>query len=368
MTQSVSNVSSGSINGGAPLASSAPQPPRGPGLALARRVRERVGQTVVGQEKAVEAILIALLTGGHLLLQGVPGLAKTLLVQAVAKAIDLSFGRVQFTIDLLPSDIVGAEILDEKTREFRLHKGPIFTNLLLADEINRATPKVQSALLEAMQERRVTVGNGTLALPVPFLVIATQNPIEQAGTFELPEAQLDRFMICQRLDYPTPDDESEVLRRSLGYGLHRATVESALASNGMNHGGGNRAAGAVPRSAFDSISDKAELHLGELTEAMEQVQRVHVSEVFVRHCVELVGATRRHAEIELGCSPRAGIALVQAARARAFIQGRDYVGTEDLFALAEGVMLHRLRMSYDAMARGRKARDVLNELLDPARL
>ncbi len=367
MTQSVSNVSTGSING---VAGGHGQP-RGPGLALATRVRERVGKTVVGQEKAVESILIALLTGGHLLLQGVPGLAKTLLVQAVAKAIDLSFGRVQFTIDLLPSDIVGAEILDEKTREFRLHKGPIFTNLLLADEINRATPKVQSALLEAMQERRVTVGNGTLALPVPFLVIATQNPIEQAGTFELPEAQLDRFMICQRLDYPTPDDESEVLRRSLGYGLHRATVQSVAASNGVNHqgdGDGTRAEGAVPRSAFDSISDRAELHLGDLTEAMEQVQRVHVSDVFVRHCVELVGATRRHAEIELGCSPRAGIALVQAARARAYIHGRDFVGTEDLFALAEGVMLHRLRMSYDAMARGRKARDVLNELLDPARL
>ncbi len=365
MTQSASVASTNSTM----IISGTPTP--GPGLALAARVRDRVGKTVVGQEKVVESILIALLTGGHLLLQGVPGLAKTLLVHSVAKAIDLSFGRVQFTIDLLPSDIVGAEILDEKTREFRLHKGPIFTNLLLADEINRATPKVQSALLEAMQERRVTVGNGTLALPVPFLVIATQNPIEQAGTFELPEAQLDRFMICQRLDYPTPDEEVEVLRRSLGYGLHRATAASAAASNGVGHNAqgvsGVRAEGAVPRSAFDSISDRAELHLGDLTEAMEQVQRVHVSEVFVRHCVELVGATRRHPEIELGCSPRAGIALVQAARARAYIEGRDYVGTADLFALAEGVMLHRMRLSYDALARGRKSKDILNELLDPAR-
>src|SRR5262249_40034726 len=159
----------------------------------------------------------ALLTGGHLLLQGVPGLAKTLLVNAVARAIDLGFGRVQFTIDLLPSDILGAEILDESAADggggsrFRLHKGPVFTNLLLADEINRATPKVQSALLEAMQERRVTIGAQTLKLPTPFLVIATQNPIEQSGTFELPEAQLDRFMLCHRLSYPTREQETEVV-------------------------------------------------------------------------------------------------------------------------------------------------------------
>ncbi|CAN5846732.1 MoxR family ATPase [soil metagenome] len=339
----------------------------GPGLALARMIKERVAQTVVGQETVVESILIALLTGGHLLLQGVPGLAKTLLVHSIAKAVDLQFSRVQFTIDLLPADIVGAEILDEKTREFRLHQGPVFTNLLLADEINRATPKVQSALLEAMQERKVTVGNRTLRLPVPFLVIATQNPIEQAGTFELPEAQLDRFMMCQRLDYPSFDHEAEVVRRSLGYGLQRSVNEPAGAHG---DGPGQRAApteGAVPRSAFDSIPDAPALHLRELTAAMEQVQKVHVSEVFIRHCVDLVTATRNHADIELGCSPRAGIALVQAARARAYIAGRDYAVTEDLFALAESVMLHRMRLSYDALARGVRPRDVLNEVLDPAR-
>lgn len=330
----------------------------GPGLALAKRVRARVAQTVVGQDSVVESILIALLTGGHLLLQGVPGLAKTLLVHSIASAVDLKFARVQFTIDLLPADIVGAEILDEKTREFRLHQGPVFTNLLLADEINRATPKVQSALLEAMQERRVTVGNRTLRLPVPFLVIATQNPIEQAGTFELPEAQLDRFMLCHRLEYPTSDQEAEVLRRSLSYGLQR--TDSSANSN-------TPAGGAVPRSAFDSISTQAELHLSDLTRAMEEVQQVHVSDVFIRHCVELVNATRNHPEIELGCSPRAGIALVNAARARAYIMGRSYAVTEDLFALAESVMLHRLRLSYDALARGRSGRQILNDLLDPSR-
>src|SRR6266487_41828 len=177
--------------------------------------RERVATVVVGQDTVVERLLIALFTGGHLLLQGMPGLAKTLLVNAIARAIDLKFARVQFTIDLLPSDIIGSEILDQRTSEFRVHRGPVFTNLLLADEINRAAPKVQSALLEAMQERKVTSGKETFKLPATFLVIATQNPVEQSGTFELPEAQLDRFMLCTRLEYPTPDEEREVLRRNM---------------------------------------------------------------------------------------------------------------------------------------------------------
>ena len=175
---------------------------------FAETVRAQVARTVVGQEVVVERILIALLTGGHLLLEGVPGIAKTLLVQAIARAVDLQFSRVQFTIDLLPSDIIGAEILDQRSNEFRVHRGPIFTNLLLADEINRASPKVQSALLEAMQERRVSIATTTHDLPAPFLVIATQNPVEQSGTFELPEAQLDRFMMRHRLDYPSYDEET----------------------------------------------------------------------------------------------------------------------------------------------------------------
>ncbi len=173
-------------------------------------IRERVGKIVVGQDVVVERTIIALLTSGHLLLEGMPGLAKTLLVNTISKALHLDFSRVQFTIDLLPSDILGTEILDSKTGEFRTHRGPIFTNLLLTDEINRAAPKVQGALLEAMQERKVTLGSETFSLPTPFLVIATQNPIEQSGTFELPEAQLDRFMLCHRLDYPTIEEEEEI--------------------------------------------------------------------------------------------------------------------------------------------------------------
>lgn len=308
-------------------------------------VRERVAEVVVGQDVVVERMLVALLTGGHLLLLGVPGTAKTLLVNTVAKAVALKFGRVQFTIDMLPSDILGSELLDQATGSFRTHKGPVFTNLLLADEINRAAPKVQSALLEAMQERKVTIGNTTHALPTPFLVIATQNPIEQAGTFELPEAQLDRFMLCHRLGYPTPEQEELVLRRQLKMGLKKLE------------------GGAVPKSAFDMISDEPVCGLPELVAAMESVQQVHVSDVFMKHCVELVRLTREHKAIELGCSPRAALSIVQAARARAFVKERDYVTPEDLFELAEDVVLHRIRLGYEALAEGRKPAQVLEEIL-----
>jgi len=308
-------------------------------------VRDRVGEVVVGQDVVVERMMIALLTGGHLLLLGVPGTAKTLLVNAVAKAVDLQFSRVQFTIDMLPSDIIGSELLDQATGKFRTHQGPVFTNLLLADEINRAAPKVQSALLEAMQERKVTIGNASYPLPVPFLVIATQNPIEQAGTFELPEAQLDRFMLCHRLNYPTTTEEEEVLRRQLKMGLKRTE------------------GGAMPKTAFDMIAGEPVCHLADLVAAMEKVQAVHVSEVFMKHTVEFVRLTRSHPSIELGCSPRAGLAIVQAARARAFVMERDYVVPEDLFELAEDVVLHRIRLSYEALAEGQKPERVLEELL-----
>jgi len=312
---------------------------------LVQAIRERVAAVVVGQDKVVERLLIALFTGGHLLLQGMPGLAKTLLVNAIARAIDLKFARVQFTIDLLPSDIVGSEILDQRTSEFRIHRGPIFTNLLLADEINRAAPKVQSALLEAMQERRVTIGNTTFSLPAPFVVIATQNPIEQSGTFDLPEAQLDRFMLCHRLDYPDAKEEDEILRRQLELGLHRSEK------------------GAVPQSAFDLLHQSPVATITELVGAMEAVQKVFVSDVFRKHCVELVRRTRRHKAIDVGGSPRAGIALTLAARARAFIHQRDYVVPEDLYALAEDVLLHRTRLTYEALAGGVKGATVLREIM-----
>ncbi len=312
---------------------------------LVDAVRSSVGNVVVGQQLDRVGVLGALLTGGHLLLQGVPGLAKTLLVSAMAQAVDLRFGRVQFTIDLLPADIIGSEILDQQSGTFHINKGPIFTNLLLADEINRAAPKVQSALLEAMQERKVTIGKQNFPLPVPFLVIATQNPVEQSGTFELPEAQLDRFMLCHRLDYPERDEEIRIVEQSLSLGLTR------------------RDRGAVPQTAFDLISDEPITNIDDLVEAMELVQKVYVSQVFTDHCVELTRRTRESRHVELGASPRAAIALVTAARGRAFIHGRDHVIPDDLFALAEDVLLHRMRITYEALADGLTGRDVLQQVL-----
>ena len=308
-------------------------------------VRQKIGTVVVGQDVVVERALIALLTSGHLLLEGVPGLAKTLLVSCLAKSIDLAFARIQFTIDLLPSDILGAEILDQRTNEFRVNQGPVFTNLLLADEINRAAPKVQSALLEAMQERRVTIGKEAFKLPAPFLVIATQNPVEQAGTFELPEAQLDRFMLRHRLQYPARADEREILRRNLNLGVKKD------------------AAGAVARTEFDVLDDSPAGSLPDLVHAMEAVAAVHVSDTFLEHVVDLVTKTRSHPDVELGASPRAGIALLKAARARALIRGRHYVTPDDLYALAPDVILHRVRLTYESLADGKTADGVLTELL-----
>jgi len=308
-------------------------------------VRERVGLVVVGQDVVVERVMIALLTGGHLLLQGMPGLAKTLLVNTVAKAIHLDFKRIQFTVDMLPSDILGSEVVDLKTGEFRIHRGPVFTNLLLADEINRAAPKVQGAMLEAMQERKVTLGGQNMKLPTPFLVIATQNPVEQSGTFELPEAQLDRFMLLHRLGYPGRDEEQDILRRQLSMGLRKEE------------------GGAVPKTAFDMIDGSPVGTATDLVSAMESVQQVHVSEVFLKHSVELVRRTRESKLLDFGCSPRAGLALVNAARARAVIHGRDYVTPEDLFDLAEDIVLHRIRVSYEASAAGHTGPKVLQGIL-----
>jgi MoxR-like ATPase len=308
-------------------------------------VRERIAKVVVGQDVVVERLLISLFTGGHILLQGVPGIAKTLLASALSKAMQLDFSRIQFTIDLLPADILGSEILDQSTSTFRTEKGPIFTHLLLADEINRAAPKVQGALLEAMQERKVTIGGDPFILPAPFLVIATQNPVEQSGTFELPEAQLDRFMLLHRLDYPTPDEERIILRRNAALGVQR------------------RDGGAVVATEFDVIDDSPVGGIEDIIAAMEAVQSVHVSDTFLEHVVELVGRTRKHPDIELGGSPRAGISLIKASRARALLFGRNYVVPEDLFALAEDVILHRLRLNYEALADGKTTAVVLQEML-----
>ncbi len=310
------------------------------------QIRERVATVVVGQDVVVERTLIALFTGGHLLLQGVPGLAKTLLVSVMSKTVDLDFARIQFTIDLLPSDILGSEILDPRDNTFNVLKGPIFTNLLLADEINRAAPKVQGALLEAMQERKVTIGNEAFTLPAPFLVIATQNPIEQSGTFELPEAQLDRFMLCHRLDYPNAEEEKLVLRRNAALGIRREDK------------------GAIARTEFDVMEKEPVGNTEDLITTMEAVQEVHISDVFIDHVYELVNRTRNHPSLDVGCSPRAGIALLKSSRARALIHGRDYVIPEDMYALAEDVILHRIRLNYEALADGLTGESVLASIMN----
>lgn len=327
---------------------SAPETPAAgdPVVAFLDAVRRKIATVVVGQDVVVERVLIALLTSGHLLLEGVPGLAKTLLVSCLAKSIDLHFARVQFTIDLLPSDILGSEILDQRVNEFKVNKGPIFTNLLLADEINRAAPKVQSALLEAMQERKATIGKESFKLPAPFLVIATQNPVEQAGTFELPEAQLDRFMLRHRLVYPTVAEERDILKRNLNLGIKR-----------------DESGGVLARTEFDVLDDSPAGTLKDLVKAMEAVSEVHVSDTFIEHVVDVVNRTRNHPDVELGASPRAGISLLKAARARALIRGRRYVVPDDLYALAPDVILHRVRLNYEALADGKRGDDILQEIL-----
>ena len=312
------------------------------------QTRQEVARVIIGQDDVIIQSLIAIFSGQHALVEGVPGVAKTLLVRTLAHVLGCDFNRIQFTPDLMPADIIGTNVYNLKENAFTLVKGPVFTTFLLGDEINRAPAKTQSALLQAMQERKVTIGNETHVLPAPFLVIATQNPIEQSGTFELPEAQLDRFMLCHRLDYPAAGEEEEVLRRSLTLGLQK------------------RDGGAVPKSAFDTLSDEIVATRENLVEMMAAVQDVHVSEVFQKHTVEVVRRTRRHPSIELGGSPRAGLAMIQAARARAFIHGRDYVVPEDLYALAEDVLLHRMRLKYEALAEGISGVSVLKEILSEA--
>jgi MoxR-like ATPase len=302
------------------------------------RARAEMGRVLVGQRYMVDRLLIGLLANGHVLLEGVPGLAKTTAVKALAQSLHLEFSRIQFTPDLLPADVVGTQIYQPKTGEFTTRQGPVFANVLLADEINRAPPKVQSALLEAMQERQVTLGDRTYALPKPFLVLATQNPIEQEGTYPLPEAQMDRFMMKLSVSYPTLDEELEIIARS---------------------------SRAVP-----------ELHgvctVEELLAAQALVRHVKVTEVLMRYMVDLVRATRDPGTvdpelaraIEFGASPRASIALAAAARAHAFLDGRGFALPEDVKAMAPDVLRHRILPTYEAEADGIDADQLVQRILE----
>ena len=301
---------------------------------------EEIRKVVVGQDGLVERVLIGLLADGHILLEGVPGLAKTLLVKTVAQAIDADFSRLQFTPDLLPADLIGTQIYNPRTTEFTVHQGPVFANLVLADEVNRAPAKVQSALLEAMQERQVTIGDTSFQLESLFLVLATQNPIEQEGTYPLPEAQVDRFMLKVVVDYPTRTEERLIVDRMTGARLPE----------------------------IKPVVSKADI-----LRARETIRSVYVDDKVKEYVLDLVMATRDPSDdglralrplIAYGASPRASIYLVTAARARAFLQGRGYVSPEDVKYIASDVLRHRVIPTYEAEAESISAVDIVSDILD----
>jgi MoxR-like ATPase len=312
--------------------------------ALATAITREVGKRVVGQEVMVERLLVGLLTGGHILLEGVPGLAKTLAVRSVAECLRITYSRIQFTPDLLPADVIGTMVFDQRTQEFYPRKGPLFANLVLADEINRAPAKVQSALLEAMQEKQVTIGGETFYLGEPFLVLATQNPIEQEGTYPLPEAQLDRFMLKVRVGYPTRDDEKEIVARM--------------------------ASGRPIEVARIAESD-------DILAARSAIAELFMDQKVVDYIVDIVRGTREPQTvgrpelkplIAYGASPRASIYLAQASRAHAYLRGRSYVVPEDVQAMAFDVLRHRVLLTFEAEAEDMNADRVIAKILEAVRV
>lgn len=304
-----------------------------------RRLIAEVGRVIVGQEKLIQRMLVAMMSGGHLLIEGVPGLAKTTAVASLAKAISTDFQRLQFTPDLLPADLIGTQIYRPQSQEFVVQKGPLFTNLVLADEINRAPAKVQSALLEAMQERQVTIGSETFELADPFMVMATQNPVEQEGTYPLPEAQVDRFMLKVVVEYPTRDQELEILRRMAITG-ELPEVRAV----------------ATPEDILD---------------ARRLVGQIAMDDRLQEYVVDLIMATRDPMAyglpldemIQFGASPRATISLTLAAKANAFLAGRAYVTPDDIKEIAMDVLRHRLLLTYEAEAEEKTSQDLISEIL-----
>ena len=304
-------------------------------------LKQAIRQVIVGQSELIDKMLISLLANGHILLEGVPGLAKTLLVKTLAQVIDTRFQRIQFTPDMLPADLIGTLIYDQKTSGFKTRKGPIFSNLILADEINRSPAKVQSALLEAMQERQVTIGENTYLLDQPFLVMATQNPIEQEGTYPLPEAQIDRFMLKLKVDYPMLDEEKLIVRQA-------ARIQQPIEINPV-------------------------VKSGQILKAQKVINDIYVDEKVEDYVLSLVFATREpqdyklkdmQALISYGASPRASINLIVAAKARAFLQHRGYVTPEDIHYIGADVLRHRIILTYEAEAEELTSEDIIHRLFD----
>ncbi len=299
-----------------------------------------MSKMIVGQQHLVESLLIALLSDGHILLEGVPGLAKTLAIKSLAQLIDAKYSRIQFTPDLLPADVIGTMIYSPRNEEFSVKHGPVFANFVLADEINRAPAKVQSALLEAMQERQVTIGESTYKLPIPFLVMATQNPIEQEGTYPLPEAQVDRFLMKVVVNYPTKEEKKKIIQQNI----------------------------------FKPVTiDRPVLHANEILEARKVVRQVYIDEKIEQYIVDIVFATRFPEQYNLpafkemigfGASPRASINLALAARSFAFIKKRGYVVPEDIRAVCHDVMRHRIGLTYEAEANNMTSEEIISEILN----
>ncbi len=311
--------------------------PAGPTLAdRAERVRAEVSKAFIGQPDVLDQILIALLAGGHVLIEGVPGLGKTLLVRALAQALELTYARVQFTPDLMPSDVSGHAVYDPKTESFKIRRGPIFTHLLLADEINRAPAKTQSALLEVMQEGQVTIEGKSFELSPPFMALATQNPVEQEGTYPLPDAQLDRFLLKILIDYPALDDEKRMV--------------DAITTG--------RAA-----SDFDLSQVQRVMNAEDIVAMQRDTALVTVDEQVVDYAVRIVAATRTWPGISLGAGPRGSIALVRASRAQAVLQGRDFVTPDDVRGIAMPALRHRIALSPELQIEGQSPDDVLRALL-----
>ena len=302
-------------------------------------LKKEISKAVIGQDSMIEALLIGLLTSGHILLEGVPGLAKTTTVKALANSLDLDFKRVQFTPDLLPSDIIGAQIYNMKTADFSIKKGPVFTNLLLADEINRAPAKVQSALLEVMQERQVTIAEHSFKIEKPFLVLATQNPIEQEGAYLLPEAQLDRFMFKIVVGYNNKEEEYEIASK-------------------------------VASDSFEAVN--AVLNIQELSLLQEEVKKVHMDKQLEEYIVDIIFASRKPLEyglgdiadfIQFGASPRATIDMFKAVRAKAFLRGKDHVSPLDIALVIKDVLRHRIILSYEAEAMNITTDDIISKII-----
>jgi len=309
------------------------------GQALAERaaaVREEVSRAFIGQPEVLDQILIALLAGGHVLIEGVPGLGKTLLVRALAQALELTYARVQFTPDLMPSDVSGHAVYDPKTESFKIRRGPVFTHLLLADEINRAPAKTQSALLEVMQEGQVTIEGKSFALEPPFMALATQNPVEQEGTYPLPEAQLDRFLLKVLIGYPTLDDEKRMVDAIT---TGRTAIE------------------------FDLSQVRRVLGAGELVAMQQATAAIAVDAQVIDYAVRIAAATRQWPGISLGAGPRGSIALIRAARAQAVLAGRDFVTPDDVRDIAKPALRHRITLAPELQIEGQSADDALSALL-----